>query len=196
MCLVSRQGARRKFVFMRIPKWVKRTVKWFFGTILGLILLISGALYFFHDEIVQYVIGEINKNLKAKIEVEKVDITFWKTFPNVSLDFHNVFIPDALPGATHSDTLLFTELLRMKFNPVDLWNEDYKVQSVDIAPGTLQLKVDQQGRVNYDIVKESDSKETSKFEVALNAINIEGMRFSYRNALQEQEYSTYFNQLY
>lgn len=181
---------------MRIPRWVKRTVKWFFGSIVALVLLISGALYFFHDEIVQYVIGEINKNLKAKIEVEKVDITFWKTFPNVSLDFHNVFIPDALPGATHSDTLLFTEMMRMKFNPVDLWNEDYKVQSVDIAPGTLQLKVDQQGRVNYDIVKESDSKEASKFEVALNAINIEGMRFSYTNAVQDQEYSTYFNQLY
>ena len=112
---------------MHIPKWLKRTVKWFFGTIISLVLLISAALYIFHDEIVDYAIGEINKNLKAKVEVSKVDITFWKTFPNVSLDFHDVFIPDALPHASRSDTLLYSEMIRMKFNPIDIWNENYNV---------------------------------------------------------------------
>ena len=180
---------------MSIPKWVKRTVKWLLGTIVSIILLITFVLYFFHDEIVNYAIGEINKNLKAKVEVSKVDITFWKTFPNVSLDFHNVFIRDALPQATRRDTLLYTDMIRMKFNPMDLWNEDYNVQSIDVAPGTLQLKVNKQGKVNYDILKESESKEASKFELTLEAINIEGLRFVYSNALQEQVYATTFSQL-
>jgi len=180
---------------MRIPRWVKRTIKWVLGTVISLILLITCALYFFHDEIVGYAIGEINKNLKAKVEVSKVDITFWKTFPNLSLDFHNVFVPDALPGATHKDTLLYTELIRLKFNPMDIWNEDYNVQSIDVAPGTLQLKVNKQGKVNYDIVKESESSGPSNFELTLEAINMEDLRFVYSNALQEQTYSTTFTQL-
>ena len=180
---------------MSIPRWLKRTIKWTIGSILSIVLLISGALYFFHDEIVNYVIGEINKNLKAKIEVSRVDITFWKTFPNVSLDFHNVFVQDALPNATYRDTLMYTDMIRLKFNPMDLWNEDYNVQSIDIAPGTLQLKVNQQGQVNYDIVEASESSEASKFELTLEAINVENMRFIYSNALQEQTYSTTFSQL-
>jgi hypothetical protein len=181
---------------MHIPRWLKRSIKWMLGSVLCIILLISSALYFFHDEIVDYAIGEINKNLKAKVEVEKVDITFWKTFPNLSLDFHNVFIPDALPRATHRDTLMYSELVRMKFNPMDIWNEDYNVKSIEIAPGTLQLKIDKKGRVNYDIVKPGESKEPSSFELTLESIVVEGMRFSYTNALQEQTYSTDFNRLY
>lgn len=180
---------------MHIPRWVKRTIKWTAGTITSFVLLISCGLYFFHDEIVSYAIGEINKNLKAKVEVSKVDITFWKTFPNLSLDFHHVFIPDALPGATHQDTLLYTEMIRMKFDPMDVWNEDYNVQSIDIAPGTLQLKVDNKGRVNYDIVKERKHSGPSAFELTLEAINMENMRFVYSNALQEQTYATTFSQL-
>jgi hypothetical protein len=181
---------------MHIPRWLKRTLKWTLGSVLGIVLLISGALYFFHDEIVSYAIGEINKNLKAKVEVEKVDITFWKTFPNLSLDFHKVFIPDALPHATHRDTLMYSELVRMKFNPMDIWNEDYNVKSIEIAPGTLQLKIDRKGRVNYDIVKPGDNKKTSAFELTLESILVQDMRFSYTNALQEQTYCTDFKELY
>ncbi|ASS50550.1 MAG: hypothetical protein A3D31_13380 [Candidatus Fluviicola riflensis] len=181
---------------MHIPKWLKRTVKWFFGTIVSLVLLISAALYIFHDEIVDYAIGEINKNLKAKVEVSKVDITFWKTFPNVSLDFHDVFIPDALPHATHADTLLYTEMIRMKFNPIDIWNEKYDVKSIEIHPGTLQLKVNKKGKVNYDIVKESKEAKASSFELTLQSIAASDLRFSYTNELQDQTYSTDFDQLY
>lgn len=180
---------------MHIPKWLKRTVKWFFGTIISVVLLISAALYIFHDEIVDYAIGEINKNLKAKVEVSKVDITFWKTFPNVSLDFHDVFIPDALPHATHRDTLLYTEMIRMKFNPIDIWNENYNVKSIEVSPGTLQLKVNKKGKVNYDIVKTSENAKASAFELTLKSIAISDLRFSYTNALQEQIYSTDFKQL-
>lgn len=181
---------------MHIPKWLKRTLKWTFGTILSIVLLISGALYFFHDEIVGYAIGEINKNLKAKVEVARVDITFWKTFPNLSLDFHRVFIPDALPDASRADTLLYSDMIRMKFNPMDIWKEDYKVKSIEISPGTLQLKVDKKGRINYDIVKPSEEKTASAFELTLKSIKVRGMRFSYTNALQEQNYSTDFSQVF
>lgn len=170
-------------------------MKWFFGTIISIVLLISAALYIFHDEIVDYAIGEINKNLKAKVEVSKVDITFWKTFPNVSLDFHDVFIPDALPHATHRDTLLYSEMIRMKFNPIDIWNENYNVKSIEVSPGTLQLKVNKKGKVNYDIVKTSEDAKASAFELTLKSIAISDLRFSYTNALQEQTYSTDFRQL-
>jgi len=181
---------------MHIPRWLKRTVKWTFGSLLFIVLFISGALYIFHDEIVDYAIGEINKNLKAKVEVAKVDITFWKTFPNLSLDFHRVFIPDALPHATHQDTLLYSDMIRMKFNPMDIWNENYNVKSIEVNSGTLQLKVNDKGIVNYDIVKPSTDQTASAFELTLKSIAITDLRFCYSNALQEQTYSTDFKHVF
>ncbi|MGS7457676.1 hypothetical protein, partial [Mycobacterium tuberculosis] len=78
-------------------------------------------------------------------------------FPNLSLDFNEVFIQDAYPNSTELDTLLYTEQIRLKFNPIDIWKENYHVKKIDIQPGTLQLKVNKKGKVNYDIFKESES---------------------------------------
>lgn len=181
---------------MRIPKWFKRTVKWFFGTIISLVLLITLTLYIFRDDIINYAVGEINKKLKAKVEVSSIDITFWKTFPNVSLDFHGVFIRDALPNASRADTLLYSDMVRLKFNPIDIWNEEYKVKELEIGKGTLQLKVNKKGKVNYDIVKSSKDAKSSGFELTLKSIRASDLRFSYTNAIQEQTYATDFQHLH
>lgn len=180
---------------MGIPRWIKRTIKWFFGTLVSLILLVSVVIYFFKDDLINYAIGEINKHLQAKIEVGSIDITFWKTFPNVSLDFGHVFVQDALPDATRKDTLLYTDLIRLKFNPIDVWNEKYDVKSISVAPGTLKLKIDTAGAVNYNILKPSESNGQSKFELNLEKIVVEGMRFSYVNRKSPQEYHAVINQL-
>mgnify|MGYP000509759350 CR=1 FL=1 len=41
----------------------------FLNCLMGICLLITGALYFFKDEICGYVVGEVNKHLKAKVSV-------------------------------------------------------------------------------------------------------------------------------
>ena len=172
-------------------KWKKRVVKslkWFFATIFTLVLLISVLLYIFKDDIIDYAISEINKTLKTKVTVDEIDLTFWSTFPNLSLDFNKVFIQDALPHATVKDTLLYTDQIRLKFNPIDIWNENYNVKKIVIKPGTLQLKVNEKGEVNYDIFKKSESSETASFKLKLESIRASGLRFSYRNKLNESSY--------
>jgi len=174
-------------------KWKKRLVrfvKWFFGILLTLVLLISFLLYVFKDDIINYAISEINKTLKTKVEVDEIDITFWATFPNLSLDFNEVFIQDAFPYATRKDTLLYTEQIRLKFSPMDIWNEKYHVKKIDIKPGTIKLKVDKKGDVNYDIFKESTSSEKTNFSLTLESIHATGIRFSYANKVNENTYKT------
>lgn len=172
-------------------KWKKRlvkTLKWLFATVLSLILLISVLLYVFKDDIIDYAVSEINKTLKTKVTVEQIDLTFWSTFPNLSLDFNKVFIQDALPNSTQRDTLLYTEQIRLKFNPMDIWNENYNVKKIVIRPGTVQLKVNEKGEVNYDIFKESESGEKTNFKLKLESIRASGLRFSYLNKINESSY--------
>jgi hypothetical protein len=62
-----------KRLFLKIAKWT--------GIVLvSLFLLISAGLYLFKDEICGVVITEVNKHLRSKVSVEKVDLTFWSTF--------------------------------------------------------------------------------------------------------------------
>lgn len=175
---------------MKWKKWLVRSLKWFFGILLTLVLLITFLLYVFKDDIIDYAISEINKTLKTEVHVDEIDVTFWGTFPNLSLDFNQVFIQDAFPYSTKKDTLLYTEQVRLKFNPMDIWNEKYNVKKIDIRPGTLKLKVDKSGAVNYDIFKESDSKENTNFNLTLESIHATGIRFSYSNKVNENSYKT------
>jgi hypothetical protein len=136
-------------------------------------------------------ISQVNKYLKVKVQVSQVDLTYWSSFPNLSIDFNHVFVQDSFEGSTEKDTLLFSERIRCKFNPTDLWNENYTIKAIEVGKGTLQLKVKASGDNNYDVLKEtSDTTETESFQLNLNNIRCEQMRFSYDNRSTDQVYKT------
>lgn len=164
--------------------------KWFFGILLGIFLLITGGLYLFKDEICGLVVTEVNKHLKAKVSVSEVDLTFWGSFPNLSVDFNQVFIQDSYATSTNRDTLLYSDRIRLKFDPMDIWNENYKVKTIEVEPGTIQLKVDKKGEVNYDILKPTEDTTTTAFELNLEQVEFNELRLSYINEATRQYYLT------
>lgn len=179
--------------------WKKRLLrfsKWFFGTLLGLVLVISLILYMYKDEICNVVIGKVNTYLKTEVQVSKVDLTFWSTFPNLSVDFNDVFIQDPYEGSTKKDTLFASEQVRLKFNPFDIWRDNYTVKSVELKPGTLQLKINEEGKENYDIVKEQEEiEEKTAVDIKLETIELEHFRVSYDNKATDQLYRTYLHDM-
>jgi len=178
---------------MRRKIW--KIAKWFLGTVLSLCLLVTLLLYVFKDDIINYVVGEVNKNLNAKVTVSKIDVTFWRTFPNLSVDFNHVFISDALPRSTRADTLLYSDQIRLKFNVADIWRKEYKVKKIEIRPGTVQLKIDSLGKVNYNILKENKEAGETKFNLNLESVHFDQMRFAYLNHATGQQYTTFVKEL-
>ncbi len=170
-------------------KRILRITKWFFGILISLVLLISAGLYFFKDEICELVIDEVNQYLTTEVSVSEVELTFWGTFPDLSVDFNEVFVKDAIEGATKYDTLLYSEQIRLKFNPMDIWRENYTIKSIEISPGTLKLKVNEDGINNYHILKEPE-EESKGVDVNLESINLERFRVSYENNITDQIYRT------
>ena len=177
-------------------KRIYRILIWFSGILIGLALLITGALYIFKDDICGVVIDEVNKKLKAKVSVAKVDLAFWGSFPNLSVDFNEVFIQDSYEGSTELDTLLYSDRIRLKLNPMDIWRENYTVKSLEVSPGTLKMKVNSKGVNNYDILKEDTTEiEKSGFDLNLETVEFEDFRFDYLNAVTNQEYRTKINSM-
>ncbi len=171
-------------------KVIFRILKWFFGIVLGFVLLITAVLYFFKDDICQLAIDKLNGHLKSKVYVNEVDLTFWGSFPNMSIDLNQVFVQDNFPGATREDTLLYSDRLRFKFDPWDLWNEDYKIKSIEVKPGVLSLKVNEEGESNYDIFKPADEASEEAIKMDLEEVSFEKFRFRYSNEATGQDYYT------
>lgn len=172
---------------------ILRLSKWFFGILIFLFFLITLLIYFFKDRICGIVISEANKYLTVPVSTSKVDLTFWGSFPSLSVDFNNVFIQDADPKSTRRDTLLYTDRIRLKFNPMDLWNKNYHIKAIEISPGTLNLKIDKKGEGNFMIFKSGPKKSKEDFKLKLEQINLNQLSFNFENSQTEQYYSTIFD---
>lgn len=173
-----------------------KILKWLGGILLGLFLGVSLALYVFKDDICNAVIKEMNNHLKAKVAVSKVDLAFWGSFPNLSVDFNEVFIKDSYVGSSDMDTLLYSEKIRFKLNPMDIWSENYTVKSIEISRGTLKMKVNEEGEINYDVLNStSDSVESKSFDLNLKSVEFEDFGYAYINNKTNQEYRTKINSM-
>ncbi len=170
-------------------KYTKKILIWTFSSVVFLVVLISVLLSIYRDDIIDYAVHEINKNLKSPVEVEEIDLTFWSTFPNLSIDFNGVFIRDALPQATKVDTLLAADQVRLMFNPIDVWNEKYNVKQFQLTNANVYLKVNDKSEINYDILKPSEEKgDNAHFNVKLERIELKNVQFGYSNSLSSQAY--------
>lgn len=166
-----------------------RITKWVFGIVFGLIILITAFLYLFKDKIISVVVSEINTHLNAPVDVKEVDIAFWGSFPSLSVDFEHVFIKDSYKNATQKDTLLYSDRIRLKFNPIDLWNKNYHVKAIEVSPGTLQIKTNRKGEGNYNILKSDTTSANENFEMRLKSIALNDFRIIYSNKTSNQYYS-------
>lgn len=179
--------------------WKKRLLKfflWFLSGIAALVVTITVILWVYKDDIINLAVEEANSYLKVKVQVSKVDLTFWGSFPDLSIDFNDVFIQDALENADEYDTLLYTDRIRCRFNPMDIWNEKYTIKEVEVGKGTLQLKVNEAGENNYDILKkDSTVAENEAVDFKLERLFTRDLRLSYSNEITSQYYAIEIDQV-
>lgn len=170
-----------------------KILKWIGISIGGLILLITVLVFAFKKKIINYVVSEINQHLTAKVQVKKIDVTFWKTFPKVSVDFKEVLILDTLVAT--NDTVIYSDLIRLKFNAKDLWNKKYVLEEAQVFPGIAKLKVYRNGRENYLIYQSTDTATNTPIDLKLDKIKLYDFRLSYENKITKQYYKTQIKSL-
>jgi hypothetical protein len=125
------------------------------GGILVTLAAVLGRIY--EDEITQYVVSGLNRQIRTKAEVGDVKLSFLRKFPDASLELKDVVVFSVLG----TDTLLQARRLYLRFNVARLFRKQYMVKEVHIHAGRLNLLVDQQGNKNYvfwDRTKENDEE--------------------------------------
>ena len=147
---------------------------------------ISLALYIFEDRIIKKVVAQVNTYLKAPVQVEQINVHFWRTFPQLSVAFDQVLIADPLSS---KDTLLQAEQISLRFNPFDIWNGQYQIEQITSFNGQLNLKTNAKGQTNYDIFKDTSSG-SSTFNLELETILLEQFKVAYRDQKSAQAYTS------
>jgi len=173
----------------KVLKIMRKLLFWLFFTGLFFTTVVTVILHIYEDEIKEYAISELNKNLTTPVEVRNIELSILHDFPYASLAFEHVFVADAFENVESNDTLFFAEELFLHFSLLDIWREDYKVKHASIHEGNINLKTTEEGDVNYNIVAEKeDSTTTNNFSFLLELLRVEDVNFRFANQSTRQFY--------
>jgi len=189
-------------------KVIKKTLLW--AGIAFVVLSLSGALlvFIYQDDIKAMAVKQVNANLNAKVIISgaDIDITFLSTFPNAAIEFRNfkVLEPGASTPSTGSGTkttarvLLEAKRLDFEFSPLDLINKHYHISRILLSDAVLNLRIDENGNPNYNILKPDTSKTkdttaAAPLDIKLKHIRLKNVKLSYRDLQEKQEIDLQIN---
>jgi hypothetical protein len=175
----------------RFFRFLKRLFLFVFISIIVFLAAAATIGYVYQDEVKEYVIAELNKQLNTEIIVDgnDIDFTVIKNFPYASVDFKNVKALDALK-TTPKDTLFKADVISLQFNLLDIFKKNYKIKKIRLEDVMLHVKVDKQGNDNYHFWKESSDSTSGSFAFALEKIEAHKIQLKYNNK-QSKTYSDF-----
>ena len=146
--------------------------------ILFAILMISSSavyIYYQQDELEQVVIKEINKRLKSPIKIGDVEFSVIKNLPFASIELNNILAIDAF----QEDTLCEIELLQLKFNILDLYNNIFIIQELTLKNGFASIYY-KDSMPNYEIWHSTqDGSQEENTDFGLENISLENLKVAY-----------------
>jgi hypothetical protein len=153
-------------------------------------LLISAAFIigkYYQDEVKEYIVSELNKQLNTQVIVDGKDIDFTviSSFPYGSVNFRNVKALEA-GEMTKKDTLFKAGEISLRFNLLDIFKKNYRVKKLRISDVSLRVRIDKQGNDNYHFWKESSDTAATSFSFALEDIELKNVSLSYKDSKARQ----------
>ncbi len=176
------------------PKRMHWAVRWLVRLcilFLMLVVLIVGAafviVHYYQDEVKEYIVGELNKQLNTQVIVEgkDIDFTVLKNFPYASVDFKNVKALDA-GSDKRKDTLFKAGEISMQFNIVDVFKKNYHIKKIELTDVDLRVRIDKEGKDNYHFWKESADTTSTAFSFALEKIILNRVKLNYKDSRAHQ----------
>lgn len=172
----------RKYLFNFM--WVILVVLLLFLTT-GIILVQK-----YDKEIKELSISRINQLVQTKISVDEIDVSFLRTFPFLSVVFHDVTIwsSDNFDRNEFQDVdaerLFIAEKVFLKFNTIDLIRSKIRIRRIYALNGETNILIDSKGRTNAQVLKPElrEQKEREKDRIfELEALRISDFNLSLKN---------------
>ncbi len=165
---------------MKVKKILKRTLFFFIGLILLIVIAAVAIPYFFKDEIVQAVKTQVNENINAEVDFDNnISLSLLRSFPDFSLGIKDLTVM----GKGEFEGLRLAKIgqLNLKLDLMSVIKSDRPVaiESVRIDDANIYVKVTADGKANYDLslppdpkAKQSTSSGSSEFDIRLSDYGI------------------------
>jgi len=136
------------------------------ASLVGLILVavcVVLFLVFTPARLTSIVKKEIPKFITCDFEMDKAELTFFKTFPKVGVEIQNVRLINPTKGAP-SDTLLSVKECLVTLDIREfLRNDSILIHNFYLEDGDANLFVDETGKTNFDVVKTDTTAPPTEF---------------------------------
>lgn len=125
---------------------------------LGVILLLLVALpVLFKSKIEALVKEKVNEELSATVDWSRFSLSFFRGFPDLSINLHQVSVVGREVFA--GDTLAGLERFELRVNPFSAFRKSIEVKSIILDRPLVNGIVMEDGTANWDIVSASDSED-------------------------------------
>jgi AsmA protein len=152
-------------------KIFKKTLKYLTVLIVIFLLALSAIPFLFKDKIKTTLLGEIDKNINAKVNFDELSFSVFKKFPHLTVTLHNTCVTGINDFA--GDTLISAKEFRISFNLASLLTgKDLEIKAIHLEDPLVYARVLKNGKANYNITKETNSSDRVKSSRSIG-INID-----------------------
>lgn len=145
------------------------------GTIL--VLLLSALLilpYVFKPKLIAYSEQALNEQLNIRVDVKDAGISFFADFPKVQVALESVTLVGV--GEFENDTLFEVDRVSSSIDLFSLFNPgDISIKEVLVSRPLMNLKVNAEGKANWDIVRIGESEMIASSEVSADSVGAGGV---------------------
>jgi len=141
--------------------------------------------YFFQDEVMGFVIENINKFVSTRIQVESAHFSAFRKFPNAAVEFRHVKMSPAGDFDTlsfepdRSRHLLSAEKIFIELNLFRLLTGDYRITQIEVHNGNINQLTDKNNRHNFIFWKTPDNSTGESSPIELQNVTLRNMNFYY-----------------
>jgi hypothetical protein len=151
---------------------LKKFFKIFFLILILLIGFAFAAPYLFKGEIISLIKKEINNNINARADFKDVDISFFKSFPKVSVAIEKFQIIGNNEFA--NDTLIAAKEINASLNIMSvIKGSEYKLYSISVNEPRIHAIVLKDGRANWEIAKAGETVTANTTEEKPYTLNLQ-----------------------
>lgn len=168
---------------------MKKVVKILAGVLVVFLLTLIAIPLLFQDKIVGLVKETINNNVNAKVDFTDANLSLLSNFPSASLNLENVSVINFEPFK--GDTLFYSKEISLHLSFSELFknsSDQLNIKSFGINDALVNVKVNKNGKANYDIAKPSkettsnDSSSSSNFGISIKNYSIKNSAINYNDA--------------
>lgn len=152
------------------------------GILIFFILLLVGLnIYFTDDRLKSMILPEVQQTVGTDVQVERMSLTFFRTFPQFGVELQNFVLPDP-----NGDTVVSLEELLVGVELFPLIRNEISISRLQLNRPVLNYHVYEDSTSNIDFLLDIASEdeadpEAEGYAIAIPQFNIQSATINYRD---------------